>query len=64
MFCKSAVCMVVDVSICAWECDVVVGEGVRCADNVLWTCCNLEVCGGSARIGDTDGVGRKEVEAM
>ena len=56
--------MVVDVSICARESDVVVGEGVRCADNVLWTCCNLGVRGGSAGIGDTDGVGRKEVEAM
>jgi len=56
--------MVVDVSICSWESDVVVGEGVRCADNVLWTCCNLGVCVWSAGVGDTDGVGRREVEAM
>jgi len=56
--------MVVDVSICARESDVVAGEGVRCADNVLWTCCNLGGRGGSAGIGDTDGVGRREVEAM
>ena len=43
VFCKPADSMVVDVSICVWESDVVVGEGVMCAD-VTWCWGGGEVC--------------------